>query len=96
MFPRPRKGSCVHSMGRMRGTAGYGVGDIFAGRSSQLCGRFVGLGLAQFAGSLLPRPIDLGGLETAPIGIPNQNLSIKGILGQLSRGAVQSPEVGRP
>ncbi len=96
MFPRPNKGSCVQSMGRMSGTAGQGVGDIFAGKSSQLCGRFVGLGPGQFAGSLLPRPTDLGGLGTAPIGIPNQNLSIKGILGQQSRGAVQSPEVGRP
>ncbi len=48
-------------------------------------------GPAQFTGSLLPRPSDLGGLGTSPIGIPNQNLSIQGILGQPSSGAVPSP-----
>ena len=62
-------------MGRMSGTAGQGVGDIFAAVYSQLCGRFVALGLGQFSGSLLPRPTDLGGVRTSPIGIPNQNLS---------------------
>jgi RHS repeat-associated protein len=50
-----------------------------------------GGGGPQFTGSLLPRPSDLGGLGTSPIGIPNQNLSIKGILGQPSPGAVASP-----
>jgi hypothetical protein len=75
MFPRTNKGSCVQSMGRMSGTAGQGVGDIFAAVYSQLCGRFVALGLGQFSGSLLPRPTDLGGVRTSPIGIPNQNLS---------------------
>jgi RHS repeat-associated protein len=48
-------------------------------------------GPAQFTGSLLPRPSDLGGLGTSPIGIPNQNLSIRGILGQPSSGTVPSP-----
>ncbi len=53
-------------------------------------------GPPQFTGSLLPRPSDLGGLGTAPIGIPNQNLSIKRILGQPSRGTVQSPGMKTP
>ena len=65
--------------------------DVFAATWDAL-----GLGPPQFTGSLLPRPTDLGGLGTAPIGIPNHNLSIKGILGQPSHGAVQSPGVGRP
>jgi len=50
-----------------------------------------GGGGPQFTGSLLPRPSALGGLGTAPIGIPNQNLSIKGTLGQPSLGAMPSP-----
>ena len=37
-------------------------------------------GPPQFTGSLLPRPSDLGGLGTSPIGIPNQNLSLKQLL----------------
>ena len=48
-------------------------------------------GPAQFTGSLLPRPSDFGGLGTAPIGIPNQNLSITGILGQPSHSSMPSP-----
>ncbi len=53
-------------------------------------------GPPQFTGSLLPRPSDLGGLGTSPIGIPNQNLSINGILGQSSRGTVTSPGMNIP
>ena len=34
-------------------------------------------GGAQFTGSLLPRPQAFGGLGTSPIGIPNQNLSLR-------------------
>lgn len=45
----------------------------------------------QFTGSLLPRPSDLGGLGTAPIGIPNQNLSTSDILVQRSGKQVPSP-----
>ncbi|MHB1702013.1 MAG: RHS repeat domain-containing protein [Acidobacteriaceae bacterium] len=41
-----------------------------------------GWGPPQFKGSLLPRPGDLGGLGTSPIGIPNQNLKLKDIAGQ--------------
>ncbi|MHB1939134.1 MAG: RHS repeat domain-containing protein [Acidobacteriaceae bacterium] len=41
-----------------------------------------GWGPAQFTGSLLPRPTALGGLGTSPIGIPNQNLNLKQLLGQ--------------
>lgn len=48
-------------------------------------------GPPQFTGSLLPRPSDLGGLGTAPIGIPNQNLSITGILDQPTHSSVPSP-----
>ena len=36
----------------------------------------------QFSGSLLPRPSDLGGLGTSPIGIPNQNMSLANIVKQ--------------
>ena len=50
-------------------------------------------GPAQFTGSLLPRPSDLGSLGAAPIGIPNQNLSVKRLLGQPSRGRVPSPGI---
>ena len=53
-------------------------------------------GEPQFTGSLLPRPADLSGLGTSKIGIPNQNLSIKDILGQSSRGAVSSPGMKLP
>ena len=45
----------------------------------------------QFTGSLLPRPSDLGGLGTSPIGIPNQNLSPKQLLGQRLTELVPSP-----
>lgn len=46
----------------------------------------------QFTGSLLPRPSDLGGLGTAPIGIPNRNLKISDILGtRSSHNAVPTP-----
>ncbi len=48
-------------------------------------------GPAQFTGSLLPRPSDMGGFGTTPTGIPNQNLSIKGILGQPLHNSVPSP-----
>ncbi|MGC9293441.1 MAG: RHS repeat-associated core domain-containing protein [Acidobacteriaceae bacterium] len=53
-------------------------------------------GPPQFTGSLLPRPSDLGGLGTSPIGIPNQNLSIQGMLGQSSHGTVTSPGMNIP
>jgi hypothetical protein len=53
-------------------------------------------GPPKFTGSLLPRPSDLGALGTAPIGIPNQNLTIKDILGQPSRGAILSPGMKIP
>ncbi len=39
-------------------------------------------GPPKFTGSLLPRPSDFGGLGTSPIGIPNQNLSLKSLLKQ--------------
>ena len=45
----------------------------------------------QFTGSLLPRPTDLGGLGSAPIGIPNGNLTVKMLLGQSRPGFVPSP-----
>lgn len=53
-------------------------------------------GPARFTGSLLPRPSNLGGLGTSPIGIPNQNLSVGGILGQASGGKVPNPGTARP
>lgn len=49
-----------------------------------------GWGGPQFTGSLLPRPSDLGGLGTYPIGIPNHNLGTSEILGN-SRAAVPNP-----
>ena len=39
-------------------------------------------GPPEFTGSLLPRPSDLGGLGTAQMGIPNQNLSLNDIMKQ--------------
>ena len=53
-------------------------------------------GPPQFAGSLLPRPSDLGGLGTSPIGIPNQNLTVKDLLGSQSTSAVPSPGLIHP
>jgi len=53
-------------------------------------------GPAQFTGSLVPRPADLSGLGTSPIGIPNKNLSIEDILGQPSLGTVSSPGMKIP
>jgi len=49
-----------------------------------------GWGGPQFTGSLLPRPSDLGGLGTSPIGIPNNNLRTSEILGS-SRAAIPNP-----
>jgi len=53
-------------------------------------------GPPQFTGSLLPRPSDLGGLGTAPIGIPNQNLTVQQLLGSQARSAVPSPGMIHP
>ena len=53
-------------------------------------------GPPQFTGSLLPRPSDLGGLGTAPIGIPNQNLTVQQLLGGSSTSAVPSPGMVHP
>ncbi len=53
-------------------------------------------GPPQFTGSLLPRPSDLGGLGTAPVGIPNQNLSIQQLLGSSSTSPVPSPSMVHP
>ena len=50
----------------------------------------------QFTGSLVPRPADLSGLGTSSIGIPNQNLSIQGIMGHSQRGVLQSPGLQLP
>lgn len=75
------------------GCIGYAIYTL----ANDLFGIFWDLfGPPQFTGSLLPRPSDLGGLGTSPIGIPNQNLSIRGILGQSSRGAVKSPGMNIP
>jgi RHS repeat-associated protein len=49
-------------------------------------------GEPRFSGSLLPRPSGLGGLGAAPIGLPNQNLSVPSLLGQAPRSVVPSPE----
>jgi RHS repeat-associated protein len=50
-----------------------------------------GWGPPKFTGSLLPRPTDLGGLGTAPIGIPNQNLKVDQLLGLPGQSPVPSP-----
>jgi len=50
----------------------------------------------QFTGSLLPRPSDLGGLGTSPIGIPNQNLGLQQLLGRPLTARVPSPGSLRP
>ncbi len=48
-------------------------------------------GPPQFTGSLLPRPTALGGLGTAPIGIPNQNLTVKELLSDQSTKTLPTP-----
>ncbi len=53
-------------------------------------------GPPQFTGSLLPRPSDLGGLGTSPIGIPNQNLGLQQVLGRPLTARVPSPGSLRP
>ena len=53
-------------------------------------------GPPQFTGSLLPRPSDLGGLGTAPIGIPNQNLRVQQLLGSAPKSEVPSPGMVHP
>ena len=53
-------------------------------------------GPQQFTGSLLPRPSDLGGLGTAPIGIPNPDLTVPQLLGSQFRSAVPSPGMVHP
>ncbi len=53
-------------------------------------------GPPQFTGSLLPRPSDLGGLGTAPVGIPNQNLTVQQLSGSSSTGVVPSPGMLHP
>jgi len=85
---------CLASGGTNSLACGFALGyaiysmanDLFAAIWSAL-----GLDSPQFTGSLLPRPTDLGGLGTAPIGIPNQNLTIQGIMGSSQRGVIQSP-----
>ena len=52
-------------------------------------------GPPQFTGSLLPRPSDLGGLGSSPIGIPNRNVSLQQLLGQSLTGSVPSPATSR-
>ncbi len=53
-------------------------------------------GPPHFKGSLLPRPSDLGGLGTAPIGIPNQNLTAQQLLGSQSTNLIPSPGMVHP
>jgi RHS repeat-associated protein len=53
-------------------------------------------GPPQFTGSLLPRPSDLGGLGTAPIGIPNNNFTVKELLGSASHVTIPSPQLNLP
>ena len=48
-------------------------------------------GSSKFKGSLLPRPGALDGLGSSATGIPNKNLSLQEILGQLSTGAISTP-----
>ena len=62
----------------------------------QLLYNVLGWGSPQFTGSLLPRPSDLGGLGTAPTGIPNQNLPIHKILGESGHAMLPSPGVSAP
>ncbi len=72
---------------------GYAIYQIANDLFSVFWGLF---GPAQFTGSLLPRPSDLGGLGTAPIGIPNHNLMVRQILGNKSSSPVPSPGVAHP
>ncbi len=72
---------------------GYAIYTIANDLFSVFWGLF---GPPQFTGSLLPRPSDLGGLGTAPIGIPNQNLTVRELLGNQPSGPVPSPGVVHP
>ncbi len=72
---------------------GYGIYTIANGLFSVFWDLF---GPPQFTGSLLPRPSDLGGLGTAPTGIPNQNLSVSQLLGSQSTSPVLSPGIAQP
>ena len=88
---------CAASAGSNVAACGFLLGYAIYTAANDLFSVFWdAFGPAQFTGSLLPRPTDLGGLGTSPIGIPNQNLSIKGILGQPSRGTFQSPGLTVP
>lgn len=65
--------------------AGYIIYSVFNSIFAYLWGG------PQFTGSLLPRPSDLGGLGTAPIGIPNNNLPMSGILGSPAQSIIPTP-----
>ncbi len=71
---------------------GYGVYTAV----NDILGLFGVFDKPQFTGSLLPRPTDLGGLGTSPIGIPNHNLDIQGIEGATSHVSIPSPGVSPP
>ena len=90
---------CAASLGSNVAACGFLLGYAIYTAANDLFSAFwdlFGGGGPQFTGSLLPRPTDLGGLGTAPIGIPNQNLSISGILGRPYRGVMQSPGMQLP
>ena len=72
---------------------GYAIYQIANDLFSVFWGLF---GPPQFTGSLLPRPSDLGGLGTAPTGIPNQNLTVRQLLGTHSTSPVPSPGMVHP
>ena len=71
---------------------GYAIYTI----ANDLFSFFWDLSQAKFTGSLLPRASDLGGLGTAPIGIPNQNLNAHQLLGNRTTSAVPSPGMVQP
>lgn len=55
---------------------------------------FLGDGGSKFTGSMMPRPADMPGIGTSPIGIPNHNLTIPSLIGRSMHKAVSSPGMG--
>lgn len=90
---------CLATVGANSLACGVALGyAIYAIANDVFAAIWAALGLdpPQFTGSLLPRPTDLGGLGTAPIGIPNQNLSLKGVMGHPAHSLIPSPGVQAP
>lgn len=90
---------CLASGGTNAAACGFALGYAIYSMANDLFAaiwNILGLDQPQFTGSLLPRPTDLGGLGTAPIGIPDHNLNIQGVMGQSELNLIQSPGLQLP